>query len=146
MSEQSKAQTEAVKHIIGTIFYAQKALQALAPGFKWKGMGNLLGDYGEFIAISHYGLAKSPAGSDGYDAKTKDGKTVQVKTNHAAKQIGYRGKADLMLVIHVKEDGSWEEIYFGDFARVKDGSRYSSRDNKHMIAISKLRQLSNSSN
>ena len=40
---------DAIKHIMATVFSAQNALRALAPEFKWAGMGNLLGDYGEYI-------------------------------------------------------------------------------------------------
>ena len=46
-----------------------------------------------------------------------------------------------MLVIHVKTDGEWDEVYFGDFSRVKEVSRYSARDNKSTCTISKLRKL-----
>ena len=91
----------AVKHIIATVFSAQNALRELAPDFKWAGMGNLLGDYGEYVCIENYNLTKAPAGSNGFDATTEDGKTVQIKTNHAASTIGFRGDADLMLVIYV---------------------------------------------
>ena len=65
--------TKAVKHIIGTIFSAQNALRELAPEFKWAGMGNLLGDYGEYVCIEHYDLIKAPPGSDGFDATTASG-------------------------------------------------------------------------
>ena len=41
----------AIKHILATIFAAQNALRSLAPEFKWSGLGNLLGDYGEWITI-----------------------------------------------------------------------------------------------
>ena len=41
MSEKS----EAIRHIIATIFSAQNALRSLAPEFKWTGLGNLLGDF-----------------------------------------------------------------------------------------------------
>tara|TARA_B100000519_G_scaffold196594_1_gene203132 strand:+ start:56 stop:481 length:426 start_codon:yes stop_codon:yes gene_type:complete len=132
---------EAVKHIIATVFSAQNALRDLAPEFNWAGMGNLLGDYGEYVCIKQYNLEKSPRGSRGYDATTNDGKTVQIKTNHAASNIGFRGEADLMLVIHVKENGEFEEVYYGDFNKVKDNSSYSSRDNKQTITINKLKQL-----
>ena len=138
MSENS---IEAVKHIMGTLFSAQNALRALAPEYKWAGMGNLLGDYGEYVATQAYGWEKASAGSDGFDAVTPEGKTVQIKTNHAASQIGFRGEADLMLVIHVQDDGEWEEIYFGGFQQVKEIARYSARDNKHMVAINKLKGL-----
>jgi hypothetical protein len=132
---------EAVKHIIATVFSAQNALRELAPEFKWAGMGNLLGDYGEYVCIKKYGLTKATAGADGYDARTADGKSVQIKTNHAASMIGYRGEADLMLVIHVDDSGEFEEIYYGDFAPVKNASNFSKRDNKSTITISKLRKL-----
>src|SRR5580765_1093508 len=98
MDKDSKV--EAIKGIIASLFSSQRALRALAPEYKWTGLGNLLGDFGEFVAVKHYGLEKASAGSDGFDAKNKLGQTVQVKTNHAASQIGFRGQADLMLVLH----------------------------------------------
>lgn len=122
MPETKDNTEEAIKSIMGTIYSAQRALKALAPEYKWTGIGNLLGDFGEYLAVKHYGLTKSAGGSTGYDAKTADGKTVQVKTNHGAKQIGFRGRADLMLVIHVHDNGEWEEIYYGDFAPVLNAS------------------------
>lgn len=132
---------QAIKHVISTIYNSQKVLQTLAPEYKWTGMGNLLGDYGEFLAIEHYDLIQAPVGSEGFDALTKDKKKVQVKANHSAKQIGIRGKADLLLVLGIKEDGEYEEIYYGDFEVVLSFANYSSRDNKHMVSISKLKQL-----
>ena len=113
----------------------------LAPDFRWKGLGNLLGDYGEYVCIENYNLTKAPAGSDGFDATTEDGRTVQIKTNRAAPSIGFRGDADLMLVIRVADDGEFEELYFGDFKQVKDNSNYSRRDNKQSITISKLKKM-----
>jgi len=134
----------AVQHILATIFAAQKALKILAPDFMWAGLGNLLGDFGELVAIDRYGLTRAPQRSDSYDALTSDGKKVQIKTNYASSQIGFRGEADLMLVIKVLETGEWEEVYYGDFNKVKELSRYSARDNKHMIAISKLKSIQGS--
>jgi len=64
---------KAVKHIIPTIFSAQDALRDLAPEQRWTGMGNLLGDYGEYIALSNYNLKKAPGRAAGYDAVTADG-------------------------------------------------------------------------
>ena len=46
-----------------------------------------------------------------------------------------------MLVLHVDTDGEFEEVYFGPFAPVKQASRHSARDNKQMIALTKLRQM-----
>lgn len=138
MSERDE-RIRSIQHILASIFASQRALKTLAPEFNWAGLGNLLGDFGELVAIDHYELVKAPPGSDGYDALTADGQSVQIKTNYAANQIGFRGSADLLLVIGVNDDGSWQEIYYGSFESVKQAARFSARDNKHMIAISKLR-------
>ena len=140
MSERAE-RIQSIQHILASIFASQRALKLLAPEFNWAGLGNLLGDFGELVAIDHYGLKKAPRGSDGYDAITLDGKKVQIKTNYAASQIGFRGVSELMLVVGVNNDGSWEELYFGPFEQVKAQARFSARDNKHMIAISKLKQI-----
>jgi hypothetical protein len=132
---------QAIKHIMETVFSAQNALRALAPEFKWAGLGNLLGDYGECIGIDFYNLKKAPTGANGYDALTEEGKTVQIKTNHAASMIGFRGDADLLLVLHVNEKGEWNEIYYDDFKTAKNVSNYSRRDNKQTITITKLSSL-----
>ena len=60
-----------------------------------------MGDYGEFLAIDHYGLTKAGAGSSGYEAITPEWKTVQIKANHASQTIGIRSEADLLLVLKV---------------------------------------------
>lgn len=129
---------EAMKGVLASLFASQRTLKSLAPQFKWAGLGNLLGDYGEFIAVEAYGLTPAPRGANGYDAKTPEGKTVQVKANFSASQIGFRGEADLLLCLKIDLNGDWSEAYYGDFQPVKQASRHSARDNKSMIAISAL--------
>lgn len=141
MAMNDQIKIEAIKGVMSSLFASQRTLRALAPEYKWAGLGNLLGDFGEFIAVNSYGLNKANAGANGYDCLTTEGKSVQVKTNHAASQIGFRGTADLMLVLHVLATGEWEEVYYGPFGLVEAASRYSARDNKKMIALSKLRAM-----
>lgn len=133
--------TEAIRHVMATIFAAQNALRELAPEFRWAGMGNLLGDYGELVAVREHGLNLAPAGSTGFDAFRVDGKTVQIKANHASNTIGFRGEADYLLVVHVDAAANVETIYYGPFSLVADSSNYSKRDNKRSITISKLKKL-----
>ena len=54
--------SESIKHILSSIFSAKNALRAIAPEFKWR---NVVGDYGELIAIENYGLKKAEYGSSG---------------------------------------------------------------------------------
>jgi hypothetical protein len=92
---------EAMKGVLASLFASQRTLKSLAPQFKWAGLGNLLGDYGEFIATEVYGLQQAPRGANGYDAVAPDGKKVQVKANFAATQIGFRGEADTLLCLKI---------------------------------------------
>lgn len=129
-----KREQETVKHIVATIFSAQDALRDLAPQQRWAGMGNLLGDYGEYVALANYNLKKAPGGADGYDAVTVDGLKVQ-KANHSSSTIGLRGEADLLLVLKVESDAEWKELYYGPFKAVKDKATHSKRDNKYMMPV-----------
>jgi len=136
-----RREQEAIKHIVATIFSAQDALRDLAPDQRWAGMGNLLGDYGEYIALSNYNLKKAPGGADGYDATTADGMKVQIKANHSSATIGFRGEADLLLVLKIESNAEWREMYYGPFKPVKEKATYSKRDNKYMIQITKLGEI-----
>ena len=136
-----RVRISAIQNILASIFASQKTLKTLAPEFNWSGLGNLLGDFGELIAIDAYKLTKAYSGANGFDALTSDGLRVQIKTNYAASQIGFRGNADILLVLNVTADGNWSEMYFGPFEPVQIASRISTRDNKNMIATSKLREL-----
>ena len=128
-----------------TLFSAQRVLKALAPEHKWTYGGNLVGDFGEFLAVHNYELELAARGSEGHDAIDKKGNTVQIKTSHVSSQIGFRGTADLMLVIGINDDEGWHEVYFGPFDTVVQASRFSAPDNKRMIAKSKLAKLNRSS-
>lgn len=132
---------EAVREIFASIFRSQNAMKALVPQFGWRGMGNMLGDFGEFMVLNHLELKKAPTGMRDYDAMTKDGKTVQIKTVFVSSTIGLRGTADLLLVIRVNSDGEWKIIYYGDYEKVKSSARYGKRDNKHAITVKKLIEL-----
>jgi len=136
-----RREQEAIKHIVATIFSAQDALRDLAPDQRCAGMGNLLGDYGEYIALSNYNLKKAPGGADGYDAATADGMKVQIKANHSSATIGFRGEADLLLVLKIESNAEWREMYYGPFKPVKEKATYSKRDNKYMIQITKLGEI-----
>ena len=61
--------------------------------------------------VNQWGLTDAGAGSSGYDAITPDGKSIQIKTNHASQTIGLRGEEDLLLVLKVQADETGEELY-----------------------------------
>jgi hypothetical protein len=66
---------------------------------------------------------------------------VQIKANHSSSTIGFRGEADLLLVLKVESNAEWRELYYGPFKPVKEKATYSKRDNKHMISVARLQDL-----
>ena len=134
-------EVETARHVMRSIFANQSVLTMLAPEYKWRGLGNLLGDYGEFICTRYYELEKCESGKAGFDAKNREGRTVQIKANRSATTIGFRGEADLLLAIQIDESASWDEIYYGEFDPVAKVARYSKRDNKFMVTRDKLKAL-----
>ena len=135
-------EVETARHVMRSIFANQAVLRNLAPEYNWRGLGNLLGDYGEFICTRYYDLKQAGAASEGFDAWNAKGKTVQIKTNRSSGTIGFRGEAELFLAIHVDNTASWEEMYYGEFEAVAKIARYSKRDNKFTVTRDKLRELS----
>ena len=136
--EWDESLVEAIKEIFASIFRSQNAMKALVPQFGWRGLGNMLGDLGEFLALFEFNLRKAPTGTRDYDAVTPDGQTVQIKTVYVGSTINMRGSADLLLVIRINSDGQWKKLYYGDYDVVKKKASYGKRDNKYSISIKKL--------
>ena len=44
-------------------------------------------------------------------------------------------------MVRVEADGSWEELFFGDFQAALSLASWSSRDSKHSISVKALRSL-----
>lgn len=132
-----------------SIFKAQNKFQDIAPAYGWRGLGNVLGDYGEYMAIRHYGLTKAPKGTKGFDALTKKGRQVQIKTCLHSSTVSYRGEVQDLLVLQADNEGRLREIYAGPFDNIekeflKKGSmkpQESTRDRKFFLKISDLIKL-----
>jgi len=56
---------------------------------------------------------------------------VQIKANHSSSSIGFRGEADLLLVLKIESSAEWKELYYGPFKPVKDKASYSKREQVH---------------
>jgi hypothetical protein len=102
-----------------SIFKSQNKLQDIAPAYGWRGLGNVLGDYGEYMAIRHYGLEKAPKGTKGFDAVSKEGRKVQIKTCLHSSTVSYRGDVQDLLVLQADNEGRLREIYAGPFDNIQ---------------------------
>ena len=84
-----KTMSEKVNSLVKNIFETIIELKKIEPDYTWR---NYLGDYGEYIAIKKYDLIKAPTNTKSYDATTKEGKTVQIKSVNTGTNIKLKKK------------------------------------------------------
>ena len=127
---------KAVKNIFENI----NKLKELDSSFTWE---NLTGDFGEYIGINEFNLIKADRGTKGYDALTIENKKVQIKAIKTGTQIKFHleDEVELLLVLRIFDDATWEVIYYGSFDKAKELKNFSKRSNRYTINANKLKNL-----
>ena len=115
-------------------------LERTYPGRKFTIDGHLVGSIGEVIVAEHYGLDLLPNSTKTHDARTKDGKMVQIKATQV-KGIAISSEPDYLIVIRLLSDGSWKEIYNGPGKAAWDNAGKMQKNGQRPISLSKLRNL-----
>jgi len=85
--------------------------------------GRLVGDIGEFVASMEYDLLLDEKSRPGYDGRTSNGWSVQVKATFQ-KELTYKACCDY-LGLKFNRDGTYEEIFNGPGRLIFD--RYAHR-------------------
>ena len=125
---------------IKELYKITNELENSYPGRKFTIDGHLVGSIGEVIVAEHYGLELLPNSTKTHDARTKDGKMVQIKATQV-KGIAISSEPDYLIVIRLLSDGSWEEIYNGPGKAAWDNAGKMQKNGQRPISLSKLRNL-----
>ena len=125
---------------IKELYKITNELENSYPGRKFTIDGHLVGSIGEVIVAEHYGLDLLPNSTKTHDARTKDGKMVQIKATQV-KGIAISSEPDYLIVIRLLSDGSWEEIYNGPGRAAWDNAGKMQKNGQRPISLSKLRNL-----
>lgn len=110
---------ERLSEKIRKIYEVVAELSALFPGRRFTPDGHMVGSLGEAIAAIDYGVELFPnVGHPAVDGRI-NGREVQVKTTQG-KEVAVKKPrpGDLLLVLKLNQDGTWEHIYDGDSERV----------------------------
>ena len=102
--------------------------------------GHLIGSLGEVYAAEVYNLELLPPGTEKSDAITADGKLVQIKTTQRDK-IGLYEEPDILLALKVKEDGTIEEVYYGEGHTPWKESGNVCKNGMRYVSLAKLRRI-----
>lgn len=78
--------------------------------------GHMVGSIGEALAAHFYGLTLTPCSTPGCDALL-DGKRIEIKATQG-KKVLFRCAPEHLLVLKLHKDGTFDEVYNGDGARV----------------------------
>mgnify|MGYP001373282944 CR=1 FL=1 len=78
--------------------------------------GHMVGSIGEALAKHYYGLTLTPCSTKGCDATLGD-KRIEIKATQGA-SVAFRCAPEHLLVLKLHRDGTFDEIYNGDGARV----------------------------
>lgn len=113
--------------------------------------GHLLGSIGEVLVAEAFDLELCKSSNPVYDAVTKDEKHTQVQIKATQTQkVSLSGTAgngkpaeipQHLIVIQIKEDGSWELIYNGPGAPAWESAGKLQKNGQRQISLAKLKTL-----
>jgi hypothetical protein len=123
--------------LIRQIFRTSERLSSLT-GRPFTPDGHMIGSIGELYAQEYYGVGLYRPGHKGHDG-VWSGREVQIKATQRT-SVDLKGPSDLLLVLRISPDGSYEEIYNGDGKRPWQSLAHRKISSMGEISIS-VRQL-----
>ena len=123
---------------IREIYKIANELEEMYPGRHFTPDGHMIGSIGEVIAAEEYDFELFEASYPVHDAKTKDGKQVQIKATQGDK-IAISECPEYLIVLKIHRDGGFEEVYngSGDIAWGLVGKRQ--KTGQCHVSLAKLR-------
>ena len=113
------------------------------PGRPFTPDGHMVGSIGECLVSDAYDLELMPPSNKGFDAKTKDGKEVEIKATQS-NSVAFRSNPEYAIVIKIHKDGTFSKIYNGRGSTIWDTfkNRKLPSNGQYQISLAKLKELS----
>ena len=133
----------AVPALIGQLFRTVQALNAIYPDRPFTPDGHLVGSISEVVAAHTYGLALEKCSTEGFDARTEEDQTVQIKlTGGNSVAVSSDSKTpDLLIVLKPRPERGFEEIYNGQFPVELWRTKKASKRRVVTFRVSELRRM-----
>ena len=97
---------------IRELYKITSELEDMYPGRKFTLDGHLLGSIGEVYAAEKYNLSLLKTGAEKHDARSSDGKMIQIKITQT-ERVSIYSEPDYLIVLKMNYDGTIEEVYNG---------------------------------
>jgi len=115
-------------------------LEEKYPGRHFTPDGHLVGSIGEVYAAEKYGLALLETNSEKHDARSADGRLIQIKITQTDR-VSIYSEPDYLLVMKMKNDGTIEEVYNGKGAVPWESAGKVQKNGQRSISLRKLVSL-----
>jgi hypothetical protein len=107
-----------VPHLIAQLYEIVEELNKLFPDHPFTPDGHLVGSIGEVIAADTYDLTREKCSNPGFDARTPEGKTVEIKLT-GGDSVSVSSDCDpppvFLIVLKLDTNIGFTEIYNGEF-------------------------------
>lgn len=129
-----------VPGLIRQLYQIVAELEQLFPGQKFTPDGHMVGSIGEVLAAHRYGLELLPNSTKGHDAKTPDGRLVQIKATQRT-SVALRSVPEHLIVLQLGPSGHAQEIYNGPGSRAWQQAGKMQKNGQRPISVTRLRDL-----
>ncbi len=131
-----------VPDLITQLYAIVRKLNALFPGRPFTPDGHLVGSIGEVVAAFVYNLRLEKCSNPGFDAKTLDGRTVEIKlTAGKSVSIAEGPNPDLLLVLVLDQQHGFREAYNRKFPVELCEKRPLNKRRVRSISLAYLRKI-----
>ena len=115
-------------------------LEEKYPGRRFTPDGHLVGSIGEVYAAEKYGLTLLEASSEKHDARSADGRLIQIKITQTDR-VSIYSEPDYLIVMKMKNDGTIEEVYNGKGSAPWENAGKVQKNGQRSINLKKLVSL-----
>ena len=115
-------------------------LEEKYPGRRFTPDGHLVGSIGEVYAAEKYGPTLLENGCEKHDARSTDGRLIQIKITQTDR-VSIYSEPDYLIVMKMKHDGTIEEVYNGKGAAPWESAGKVQKNGQRSISIRKLVSL-----
>jgi hypothetical protein len=133
---------KAVPDLIGQLFKTVRSLNKIFPDRPFTPDGHLVGSIGEVVAAYTYGLELEKCSNEGFDARTEDGRTVEIKlTGGNSVSVSSEGQPpDILVVLKLATNG-FTEVHNAPFPIDLWCRKNASKRKLKSLRINELRAL-----
>jgi hypothetical protein len=133
----------AIPGLIAQLFQTVGRLNKIYPNRPFTPDGHLVGSVGEVVAADTYGLILEKCSNKGFDAKTKAGRTVEIKLT-SGNSVAVASDAqppEILIVLKLEPKAGFTEIYNGQFPLDLWDSKRASKRRTKSLRLKELRKL-----